>query len=216
MRIGLDADDNTNTTRRLLFLLESVPLLGRRAHRAAPRRSSTPTSTPTPRTAGRRGSCSTTSCATGARSASTSRARRGRGRASGRCATRSCARRGRCSSPAGCCPSWPATTSSPTRSSPSCCRPWPATDRPGRPRLPGARRGRRRRAHARRLRPLPGAHRRPGAAGRLEALDRDAAPAGPVFQEARRLGREVQQGLLALLFEREPLRRLVRQYLVGV
>ena len=50
--------------------------------------------------------------------------------------------------------------------------------------------------------------------GRLEALDRDAAPADPVFQEARRLGREVQQGLLALLFEREPLRRLVRQYLV--
>ena len=36
----------------------------------------------------------------------------------------------------------------------------------------------------------------------------------PVFAEARRLGREVQQGLLALLFEREPLRRLVRQYLI--
>jgi hypothetical protein len=50
--------------------------------------------------------------------------------------------------------------------------------------------------------------------GRLEALDRDAAPSDPVFQEARRLGREVQQGLLALLFEREPLRRLARQYLV--
>jgi hypothetical protein len=33
-----------------------------------------------------------------------------------------------------------------------------------------------------------------------------------VFQTARRLGREVQQGLLALLFEREPLRRLIRQY----
>ena len=49
---------------------------------------------------------------------------------------------------------------------------------------------------------------------RLEALDREAAPADPVFQEARRLGREVQQGLLALLFEREPLRRLARQYLV--
>ena len=72
----------------------------------------------------------------------------------------------------------------------------------------------RRRAARRRLRPLP---RRcsttPSARGRLEDLGRDAAAADPVFQEARRLGREVQQGLLALLFEREPLRRLVRQYL---
>lgn len=50
--------------------------------------------------------------------------------------------------------------------------------------------------------------------GHLETLDRESAPADPVFQEARRLGREVQQGLLALLFEREPLRRLARQYLV--
>jgi hypothetical protein len=49
---------------------------------------------------------------------------------------------------------------------------------------------------------------------RLEGLEPDDAPHDPVFQEARRLGREVQQGLLALLFEREPLRRLVRQYLV--
>ena len=54
----------------------------------------------------------------------------------------------------------------------------------------------------------------PAKRARLESLDRDEAPADPVFQEARRLGREVQQGLLALLFEREPLRRLVRQYLV--
>jgi hypothetical protein len=50
--------------------------------------------------------------------------------------------------------------------------------------------------------------------GRLEGLGRDSAPQDPVFQEARRLGREVQQGLMALLFEREPLRRLARQYLV--
>jgi hypothetical protein len=52
----------------------------------------------------------------------------------------------------------------------------------------------------------------PDRRARLEALQRDAAPADPVFQEARRLGREVQQGLQALLFEREPLRRLARQY----
>ena len=50
--------------------------------------------------------------------------------------------------------------------------------------------------------------------GRLEDLGREEAASDPVFADARRLGREVQQGLLALLFEREPLRRLVRQYLI--
>jgi hypothetical protein len=54
----------------------------------------------------------------------------------------------------------------------------------------------------------------PARRARLESLDREAALGDDVFVEARRLGREVQQGLLALLFEREPLRRLVRQYLV--
>jgi hypothetical protein len=34
-RIGLDADTNTNLTRRMLFLLESVPVAGEAAHRAA-------------------------------------------------------------------------------------------------------------------------------------------------------------------------------------
>ncbi len=46
----------------------------------------------------------------------------------------------------------------------------------------------------------------------LEALPRSEAREDPTFQECRRLGREIQQGLSALLFEREPLRRLVRQY----
>jgi hypothetical protein len=46
----------------------------------------------------------------------------------------------------------------------------------------------------------------------LTTLPRDAAREDPTFQECRRLGREIQQGLAALLFEREPLRRLVRQY----
>jgi hypothetical protein len=46
----------------------------------------------------------------------------------------------------------------------------------------------------------------------LEGLSRADAREDPVFQECRRLGREIQQGLAALLFEREPLRRLVRQY----
>ena len=46
----------------------------------------------------------------------------------------------------------------------------------------------------------------------LERLVRARAREDPTFQECRRLGREIQQGLTALLFEREPLRRLVRQY----
>ncbi len=46
----------------------------------------------------------------------------------------------------------------------------------------------------------------------LETLPRTRAREDPTFQECRRLGREIQQGLAALLFEREPLRRLVRQY----
>jgi hypothetical protein len=52
----------------------------------------------------------------------------------------------------------------------------------------------------------------PGVRAELERLSREEAHASAVFQTARRLGREVQQGLLALLFEREPLRRLIRQY----
>ncbi len=46
----------------------------------------------------------------------------------------------------------------------------------------------------------------------LEGLPRASARQDPVFTECRRLGREIQQGLTALLFEREPLRRLIRQY----
>lgn len=46
----------------------------------------------------------------------------------------------------------------------------------------------------------------------LEGLTRERAREDETFQECRRLGREIQQGLSALLFEREPLRRLVRQY----
>ena len=46
----------------------------------------------------------------------------------------------------------------------------------------------------------------------LEGLDRARAREDETFQQCRRLGREIQQGLTALLFEREPLRRLVRQY----
>jgi len=52
----------------------------------------------------------------------------------------------------------------------------------------------------------------PGRRAVLEGLTRERAREDPVFQECRRLGREIQQGLAALLFEREPLRRLVRQY----
>jgi len=52
----------------------------------------------------------------------------------------------------------------------------------------------------------------PGRRATLEGLSRTRAREDPTFQECRRLGREIQQGLTALLFEREPLRRLVRQY----
>ncbi len=52
----------------------------------------------------------------------------------------------------------------------------------------------------------------PGRRAVLDGLTRERAREDPVFQECRRLGREIQQGLAALLFEREPLRRLVRQY----
>jgi predicted nucleotidyltransferase len=52
----------------------------------------------------------------------------------------------------------------------------------------------------------------PEARAHLGALGREEAAGDEVFNTARRLGREIQQGLLALLFEREPLRRLIRQY----
>ena len=133
--------------------------------------------------------------------------------ASGRCATPSCAPRARCCSPAGSCRCWSATTSWPTR-----CRgllleqfALPPTDRLAAAFLAydaadaGAR--------------TFGAYDRflgllddPGARAELERLGREEVHASAVFQTARRLGREVQQGLLALLFEREPLRRLIRQY----
>jgi hypothetical protein len=54
----------------------------------------------------------------------------------------------------------------------------------------------------------------PDARARLGSLAREDAAGDEVFQMARRQGREIQQGLSALLFEREPLRRLVRQYLI--
>ncbi|HEY2536082.1 MAG TPA: hypothetical protein VGI24_03755 [Solirubrobacteraceae bacterium] len=46
----------------------------------------------------------------------------------------------------------------------------------------------------------------------LEAVTRADAKASPVFVEAIRLGDELQQGLLALLFESDSLPRLVREY----
>jgi hypothetical protein len=52
----------------------------------------------------------------------------------------------------------------------------------------------------------------PGVRAELEALGPQEAQRSEAFQTTRRLGREIQQGLLALLFEREPLRRLIRQY----
>ena len=122
-KIGLDRDTNTNLTRRMLFLLESVAVAGEQAHADGPRRSCcTPTSPPTSATTVRRASCSTTSSATGARSRSTSRASsaRARGRGGG-CGTPSCASAARSCSRAGCC-----RCSSATRCRRARCRPsWP-------------------------------------------------------------------------------------------
>ena len=51
----------------------------------------------------------------------------------------------------------------------------------------------------------------PAARAELEALTRAGAESSPVFREARRLGDELQAGLLTLLFD-TPLRALVREY----
>jgi hypothetical protein len=51
----------------------------------------------------------------------------------------------------------------------------------------------------------------PGMRGELERLPRDQVEHSTTFREARRLGDELQAGLLALLFD-TPLRALVREY----
>lgn len=51
----------------------------------------------------------------------------------------------------------------------------------------------------------------PAIRGELEQLSRNEAQDSPAFQEGRRLGDELEQGLLALLFETR-LEPLVREY----
>ncbi|HEX8103694.1 MAG TPA: hypothetical protein VF533_13845 [Solirubrobacteraceae bacterium] len=46
----------------------------------------------------------------------------------------------------------------------------------------------------------------------LRSLTRDAALTDPLFRRARGYGDQLESGLLALLFERQPLARLVREY----
>lgn len=48
----------------------------------------------------------------------------------------------------------------------------------------------------------------------LEEITRDSAGGSAAFAEVRELGRDLQAGLLALLFETEPLRELVRDYAI--
>lgn len=48
----------------------------------------------------------------------------------------------------------------------------------------------------------------------LEALTRDDASDSKEFEQAHRLGRTIQSGLLALLFETERLPQLVREYAI--
>ena len=52
----------------------------------------------------------------------------------------------------------------------------------------------------------------PGARAHLRGLTREAAQSDPVFRRARGYGDQLESGLLALLFERQPLARLVREY----
>ncbi len=47
---------------------------------------------------------------------------------------------------------------------------------------------------------------------RLEDVTRATAEGSDVFAQVRRLGRHLEAGLLALLFETEPLSKLVREY----
>jgi hypothetical protein len=48
----------------------------------------------------------------------------------------------------------------------------------------------------------------------LSEVTRATAKASEAFQEAARLGKELERGLLALLFETDDLSRLVREYIV--
>jgi hypothetical protein len=52
----------------------------------------------------------------------------------------------------------------------------------------------------------------PDVRARLQSLPREDAKRSPVFQEVRRLADELEQGLLALLFDTPQLRALVREY----
>lgn len=48
----------------------------------------------------------------------------------------------------------------------------------------------------------------------LKGVTRDTAKGSPAFQEAARLGKELDRGLLALLFETDALSKLAREYVV--
>lgn len=50
--------------------------------------------------------------------------------------------------------------------------------------------------------------------GELEALTRSDAHSSAVFHEVKRLGKEIESGLLALLFECEPFPKIVRDYAI--
>ncbi len=215
VRFGLDADDNTNTTRRLLFLLESVPLLGARAHREA-QRAILAAYLEGERRDRRPPRFLLNDVVRYWRTICVDfegKARQGSRKWALRHAKLRTSRTMLFAGgllPVLACHHLVADEVEPFLLQALA---EPPTDRVARAFLEhdaADAGGRTLGAYDRFLALIDDPERR----GRLEALDRDAAPADPVFQEARRLGREVQQGLLALLFEREPLRRLVRQYLV--
>jgi hypothetical protein len=54
----------------------------------------------------------------------------------------------------------------------------------------------------------------PAFRGELAGVTRASAGSSQAFQEAARLGKELEQGLLALLFETDSLSKLARDYVV--
>ena len=210
-RIGLDEDTNRSLTRRMLLLLESVPVAGDDAYERCwvhvlnsyledATKRNPPAALPAQRPR--------------ALLAHDLRRRRGkatwRTRRSGGCATPSCARGDK--------------VLSPRAAADPALRPPPAIGDAPLPRRAAARTGDR--SPRRRSRPTTSGQRRTRT-GCLRPLDRDArrrlhtrelaavrretADASDAYARVRRTGRELEAGLLALLFE-TPLVVLVREY----
>jgi hypothetical protein len=212
-RIGLGHDTNETLTRRMLFLLESVALTGADVHRealaavlrryldAGVRDQRVPRFLLSDLIRYWRTIC-----------VDFEGKARERGGEGWGLRNASCARRASCCSRAACCPSSNATS----WPGPTCTalsrRPADAADGPGRRRVPALRGGRRRGPRAARLRRLRRLLDDEASRAALHALTREAAARDRLFRRVDGYGDQLESGLLALLFERQPLARLVREY----